>query len=117
MSTDRELLQQNDRDVFEAIAGEEQRQRNGIELIPAENYTYPEVLAALGSVLTNKYAEGYPGRRYYGGQEFTDVVDTRVAVTTAGRSSPMWWRTSRASAPASSSDASTRTFSHSRARR
>jgi glycine hydroxymethyltransferase len=75
MSTDRELLQQNDRDVFEAIAGEEQRQRNGIELIPAENYTYPEVLAALGSVLTNKYAEGYPGRRYYGGQEFTDVVE------------------------------------------
>jgi glycine hydroxymethyltransferase len=75
MSTDRELLRQNDRDVFEAIAGEEQRQRNGIELIPAENYTYPEVLAALGSVLTNKYAEGYPGRRYYGGQEFTDVVE------------------------------------------
>ena len=50
-------------------------QRRGIELIPSENYTYPEVLAALGSVLTNKYAEGYPGRRYYGGQEFTDAIE------------------------------------------
>ena len=76
MSVDRDLLQQYDRDIFDAIAGEEQRQRKGIELIPSENYTYPEVLAALGSVLTNKYSEGYPGRRYYGGQEFTDVVET-----------------------------------------
>ncbi len=76
MSIDRDLLQQYDPDLFDAIAGEEQRQRKGIELIPSENYTYPEVLAALGSVLTNKYSEGYPGRRYYGGQEFTDVVET-----------------------------------------
>ena len=76
MSIDRDLLQQYDQDIFDAIAGEEQRQRKGIELIPSENYTYPEVLAALGSVLTNKYSEGYPGRRYYGGQEFTDVVET-----------------------------------------
>jgi glycine hydroxymethyltransferase len=64
-----------DPDVFAAIAGEEDRERRGIELIPSENYTHPEVLAALGSVLTNKYAEGYPGRRYYGGQEFTDRIE------------------------------------------
>ncbi len=58
------------------ITGEERRQRDGVEMIPSENYTYPEVLAALGSVLTNKYAEGYPGRRYYGGQEHTDAIET-----------------------------------------
>ena len=71
----RELLARTDPAVHAAIAGEEERQREGVELIPSENYTYPEVLAALGSVLTNKYSEGYPGRRYYGGQEFTDVIE------------------------------------------
>jgi len=76
MDAYRELLQQNDPEVARAIAGEEARQRRGVELIPSENYTYPEVLAALGSVLTNKYAEGYPGSRYYGGQEFTDAIET-----------------------------------------
>jgi glycine hydroxymethyltransferase len=75
MPTHRELLEQNDPDVFAAIAGEERRQQAGVELIPSESYTYPEVLAALGCVLQNKYAEGYPGRRYYGGQEFTDAVE------------------------------------------
>ncbi len=70
------LLQQNDPAVFAAIAGEQERQKSGIEMVPSENYTYPEVLAALGSVLTDKYAEGYPGRRYYGGQQFTDAVET-----------------------------------------
>src|SRR5215468_2537690 len=75
MDVYRQLLQQNDPEVFAAILGEECRERRGIELIPSENYTYPEVLAALGSVLTNKYSEGYPGRRYYGGQEFTDAVE------------------------------------------
>jgi len=75
MDPHRPLLQQHDPEVFAAIAGEERRERRGIELIPSENYTYPEVLAALGSVLTNKYSEGYPGRRYYGGQEFTDAVE------------------------------------------
>jgi len=64
-----------DPEVFAAVSGEEDRERRGIELIPSENYTHPEVLAALGSVLTNKYAEGYPGRRYYGGQEFTDRIE------------------------------------------
>jgi glycine hydroxymethyltransferase len=75
MDAYRTALKENDPEVYAAIAGEEQRQRRGIELIPSENYTYPEVLAALGSVLTNKYAEGYPGRRYYGGQEFTDQIE------------------------------------------
>ncbi len=71
----RALLAENDPEVHDAIVGEEARQRAGVELIPSENYTWPEVLAALGSVLTNKYAEGYPGRRYYGGQEFTDRIE------------------------------------------
>ncbi|HEX2464848.1 MAG TPA: serine hydroxymethyltransferase [Thermoanaerobaculia bacterium] len=75
MDVNRTALKQNDPEVYAAIAGEEERQRRGVELIPSENYTYPEVLAALGSVLTNKYAEGYPGRRYYGGQEFTDQIE------------------------------------------
>jgi len=75
MDAHRAQLQQADPEVFAAIAGEERREQRGIELIPSENYTYPEVLAALGSVLTNKYSEGYPGRRYYGGQEYTDAVE------------------------------------------
>ena len=75
MDRHRSLLSQTDPDVFRALEGEEERERRGIELIPSENYTYPEVLAALGSVFTNKYAEGYPGRRYYGGQQFTDAVE------------------------------------------
>ena len=76
MDPNRKQLEESDPEVFAAICGEEARQRRGIELIPSENYTYPEVLAALGSVLTNKYAEGYPGRRYYRGQEYTDVIAT-----------------------------------------
>ncbi len=71
----RKQLSQSDPEVFAALVGEEERQRRGIELIPSENYTHPGVLAALGSVFTNKYAEGYPGRRYYGGQRFTDAVE------------------------------------------
>jgi glycine hydroxymethyltransferase len=72
----RALLNHTDRDLFAALTGEENRQRDGIELIPSENYTYPEVLVLLGSVFTNKYSEGYPGRRYYGGQEFTDTIES-----------------------------------------
>ena len=75
MSLNRELLKQNDPAIYEALIGEEKRQQAGIELIPSENYTYPEVLEALGSIFTNKYSEGYPGRRYYGGQEFTDIIE------------------------------------------
>ena len=71
----RALLAETDPEIHAALCGEEARQRAGIELIPSENYTYPEVLAALGSVFTNKYAEGYPGRRYYGGQDFTDAIE------------------------------------------
>ncbi|HEY8505277.1 MAG TPA: serine hydroxymethyltransferase, partial [Gemmataceae bacterium] len=61
------ILQQTDPEVWEAIQGERRRQQQGLEMIASENYTSPAVLAAQGSVLTNKYAEGYPGRRYYGG--------------------------------------------------
>lgn len=68
-------LEHQDPDVYAALRGEEDRQRTGIELIPSENYTFPEVLATLGSVFTNKYSEGYPGRRYYGGQAFTDKIE------------------------------------------
>ena len=71
----RTRLAENDPEIHDALCGEERRQRRGIELIASENYTYPEVLVTLGSVLTNKYAEGYPGRRYYGGQAFTDRVE------------------------------------------
>lgn len=65
-----------DQAVAAMIAGEEKREREGLELIPSENYVSRNVLEALGSVFTNKYSEGYPGRRYYGGQEFTDQVET-----------------------------------------
>ena len=65
----------NDKKVERLIAGEEVRQRDGLELIPSENYVSRDVLTALGSVFTNKYAEGYPGKRYYSGQEFTDQIE------------------------------------------
>jgi glycine hydroxymethyltransferase len=61
--------------VQDLILGEEKRQREGLELIPSENYVSRDVLTAMGSVFTNKYSEGYPGKRYYGGQEFTDKVE------------------------------------------
>jgi glycine hydroxymethyltransferase len=69
------ILQQQDPDVYQAIAAEEQRQQDGLEMIASENYTSAAVMQAVGSVLTNKYAEGYPGRRYYGGCEHVDVVE------------------------------------------
>jgi len=65
----------NDTQIADLIAGETQRERDGLELIPSENYVSSDVLTALGSVFTNKYSEGYPGKRYYGGQEFTDQVE------------------------------------------
>lgn len=65
----------NDDIVAQLIAGEAKREREGLELIPSENYVSSDVLAALGSVFTNKYSEGYPGKRYYGGQEFTDQLE------------------------------------------
>src|SRR4030095_4852888 len=71
----RDLLEQSDPQVYRAIVGEEIRQGSGRDHIPSENHPSPEVLAALGSVLTDKYSEGYPGRRYYGGQTNTDAVE------------------------------------------
>ncbi len=64
-----------DTQIADLIAAEIKRQQRGIELIPSENYVSPDVLKALGSVFTNKYSEGYPGRRYYGGQDNTDQVE------------------------------------------
>ncbi|HLR92435.1 MAG TPA: serine hydroxymethyltransferase [Atopostipes sp.] len=64
-----------DQELFDAIQKETERQENGIELIASENFVSKEVLKAQGSILTNKYAEGYPGRRYYGGCEFVDIVE------------------------------------------
>ncbi|WP_144551546.1 serine hydroxymethyltransferase [Peribacillus simplex] len=68
-------LQQNDSTIFEAIEKEGQRQHQTLELIASENFVSPDVLEAMGSVMTNKYAEGYPGKRYYGGCEFVDVAE------------------------------------------
>ena len=65
----------NEKEVFEIIAREQKRQAEGLELIPSENYVSKNVLMAMGSILTNKYSEGYPGKRYYGGQEFTDQIE------------------------------------------
>src|SRR5215204_628247 len=65
-----------DPEVWSAVAEEIQRQQDGLEMIASENYTSPAVMQTAGSVLTNKYAEGYPGKRYYGGCEYVDVVET-----------------------------------------
>src|SRR6201981_1491076 len=68
-------LSEVDPDVANAIANEERRQHEGLELIASENFVSEAVLEAMGSVFTNKYAEGYPGKRYYGGCEFADIVE------------------------------------------
>lgn len=73
---DNSVLSQADPDVFAAIQAEETRQVNGLELIASENYTSAAIMEAAGTVLTNKYAEGYPGRRYYGGCEVVDDVES-----------------------------------------
>ena len=72
---DLDVLMQADPDVAAAVVKEQGRQKDGIELIASENYVSPAVLAAVGTVLTNKYAEGLPGKRYYGGCEFVDIVE------------------------------------------
>jgi glycine hydroxymethyltransferase len=69
------FLSKNDPEVWAAVADEIERQQTGLEMIASENYTSPAVMQAVGSVLTNKYAEGYPGRRYYGGCEYVDVAE------------------------------------------
>ena len=70
------VLQAADPALWSAIQNERTRQHDGLELIASENYTSVAVLEAAGTVLTNKYAEGYPGRRYYGGCEYVDVVES-----------------------------------------
>lgn len=68
-------IEHQDEDVYRILQGEERRQVEGLELIPSENYVSRAVREALSSVMTNKYSEGYPGKRYYGGQEFTDQIE------------------------------------------
>src|SRR5438270_12928425 len=75
-AADWEALKATDPEVAGAIADELNRERTTLRLIASENYTSPAVLAALASSMNNKYAEGYPGRRYYGGREFVDVTET-----------------------------------------
>ena len=75
-------LAETDPDIADAIRNEERRQNDGLELIASENFVSRAVLEAAGSVMTNKYAEGYPGKRYYGGCEFVDVAET-LAITRA----------------------------------
>jgi len=69
-------IKNQDAELYATLVGEEERERKGIELIPSENYVSLAVREACGSVFTNKYSEGYPGRRYYGGQQFTDQMET-----------------------------------------
>ncbi|MEN9413210.1 MAG: hypothetical protein RLZZ342_297, partial [Candidatus Parcubacteria bacterium] len=68
-------IKKQDKDVYKALIGEEKREAEGLELIPSENYVSMAVREANSSILTNKYSEGYPGKRYYGGQEYTDAVE------------------------------------------
>src|SRR5713101_5434589 len=69
-------LKDADPEIYRAIRDETRRQEDGLELIASENFVSPAVLDAAGSTLTNKYAEGYPGKRYYGGCEFVDVAES-----------------------------------------
>lgn len=73
---DYKTIQNQDPDIYDLILGEEKRQKEGLELIPSENYTSEAVMESMGSILTNKYSEGYSRKRYYGGQEFIDQIET-----------------------------------------
>ncbi|MDH3671417.1 MAG: serine hydroxymethyltransferase [Gammaproteobacteria bacterium] len=79
-----EALKQQDSDIYNALVGEMQRQIEGVELIPSENYISAAVMETMASVFNNKYSEGYPGRRYYGGQTYTDIVES-IAIDRAKR--------------------------------
>jgi glycine hydroxymethyltransferase len=70
-----DALRKQDPAIFAALEGEMRRQREGVELIPSENYISPAVMEAMGNCFNNKYSEGYPGKRYYGGQQYTDVIE------------------------------------------
>ena len=76
MIFDQEDYKAFDPEIWEAVAKEEERQQHNIELIASENVVSKAVMAAQGSILTNKYAEGYPGRRYYGGTDVVDVIES-----------------------------------------
>ncbi len=71
-----DALKVADPDIYKALMGEMRRQVEGVELIASENYVSPAVLETMGSVFNNKYSEGYPGKRYYGGQEYTDIIES-----------------------------------------
>jgi glycine/serine hydroxymethyltransferase len=88
-------LARTDPEVAEAIRNETRRQGSQLELIASENFVSEAVLEALGTVLTNKYAEGYPGKRYYGGCEFVDVAETSPSSARSSSSPP----TTRTSSP------------------
>jgi glycine hydroxymethyltransferase len=77
-----QFIKDQDEAIYNALIGEEAREARGIELIPSENYVSRAVLEANGSIFTNKYSEGYPGKRYYGGQQYTDIIET-VAIERA----------------------------------
>src|SRR5881628_1855766 len=78
-------LAETDPEIADAIRNERHRQNTGLELIASENFVSRAVLEAAGSVMTNKYAEGYPGRRYYGGCEFVDVAERAATTPTSSR--------------------------------
>lgn len=82
VNNDYNYIKEQDKDIYDALIGEEEREAEGIELIPSENYVSRAVREANGSVLTNKYSEGYPGKRYYGGQGYTDAVE-QIAIDRA----------------------------------
>ena len=98
---------EHDSAIFQLIEAEKQRQINGIELIASENFTSPAVMEAVGSVLTNKYAEGYPGKRYYGGCEVVDQVEDLarnracelVRCGIRQRAAPQWQPSERGGVP------------------
>jgi glycine hydroxymethyltransferase len=69
-------IKTQDKEVDKILGGEKKRQKDGLEMIASENYVSEAVLEAMGSIFTNKYSEGYPGKRYYGGQEYTDKIET-----------------------------------------
>lgn len=71
-----QFIKDQDEELYATLVGEEERERKGVELIPSENYVSKAVREASGSVFTNKYSEGYPGKRYYGGQKYTDIMET-----------------------------------------
>ena len=102
-------LAQSDPELWQAISAENRRQEEHIELIASENYASPAVMAAQGTQLTNKYAEGYPGRRYYGGCEYVDIASSstprpRTSSRTPARR-PTRRCSSRRSSPATRSSA------------